>query len=204
MWRMFTLLCIIKIHFAQCWIMQKTFGNAAKEVLKRTTHWAAFYFTNPMSWYPVPERAMFLSAMPVILPLSAVPMTLRACKFWGTGHKRLVLQCVSALSDKRQEWQEPAPCLPTSTRKRCDRVSQSPLDAPGNNGETKPKKQTRKTAYWSTIKAVAKIWMTSHFPLKTTRPTLMLVEFRRWIAREHFCLKRFYVSEELFVSIAKL
>ena len=30
-----------------------------------------------------------------------------------------MLQCVSALSDKRQQWQEPEPCLPTSTRERC-------------------------------------------------------------------------------------
>jgi len=44
----------------------RNFGNAAKEGLKRTTHWAAIYFTNPKSWYPVPERAVFLSAMPVI------------------------------------------------------------------------------------------------------------------------------------------
>ena len=53
----------------------RNFGNAAKEGLKRTTHWAAIYFTNPKSWYPVPERAMFLSAMPVIQPLPSVPMT---------------------------------------------------------------------------------------------------------------------------------
>ena len=52
-----------------------SYGNAAKEGLKRTTHWAAIYFTNPKSWYPVPERAMFLSAMPVIQPLPAVLMT---------------------------------------------------------------------------------------------------------------------------------
>lgn len=53
----------------------RNFGNAAKEGIKRTTHWAAIYFTNPKSWYPVSERAMFLSAMPVIQPLPAVPMT---------------------------------------------------------------------------------------------------------------------------------
>lgn len=53
----------------------RNFGNAATEGIKRTTHWAAIYFTNPKSWYPVPERAMFLSARPVIQPLPAVPMT---------------------------------------------------------------------------------------------------------------------------------
>ena len=45
----------------------RNFGNAAKEVLKRTTHWAVIYFTNPK--YPVPKHAMFLSSIP------AVPMT---------------------------------------------------------------------------------------------------------------------------------
>ena len=74
MWRIFTLLCTIKIHFAQCWFIQET-RNAAKEGLKGTTHWAVIYFTNPKSWYPVPERAMCLLAMPVIQPLPAVPMT---------------------------------------------------------------------------------------------------------------------------------
>ena len=52
----------------------RNFGNSAKEGLKRTSHWAAYYFTNPKSWYPVPERAMFLSAIPVMQPLPPVPM----------------------------------------------------------------------------------------------------------------------------------
>ncbi|PFX32698.1 hypothetical protein AWC38_SpisGene2475 [Stylophora pistillata] len=53
----------------------RNFGNGAKGGIKRTTHWAAIYFTNPKSWYPVPERAVFLSAIPVTQPLPAVPMT---------------------------------------------------------------------------------------------------------------------------------
>lgn len=53
----------------------RNFGNAAKEGIKRTTHWAAYYFTNPKSWYPVPERSMVLSDMPVMQPLPPVPMT---------------------------------------------------------------------------------------------------------------------------------
>ena len=70
-------------------------------------------------------------------------------------------------------------------RERCDRVS---------HGETKPKKQTRKTAYWSTIQAVAKIWMTSHFRLTTTRPTMMLHGGIPSLGSEAtFCFKRFYV-----------
>ena len=38
----------------------RNFGNAAKKSLKRATHWAAYYFTNPNAWYPVPERVMIL------------------------------------------------------------------------------------------------------------------------------------------------
>ena len=40
----------------------------------RTTHWAAYYLTNPNSWYSVPERARILSAIPAIQPLPPVPM----------------------------------------------------------------------------------------------------------------------------------
>ena len=52
----------------------RNFASAAKEGLKRTSHWAAHYFINPKSWYPVPERAMVLSAIPVMQPLPPVPM----------------------------------------------------------------------------------------------------------------------------------
>ena len=44
----------------------KNFGNAAKEGLKRKIHWAAYYFTNPNSWYPVLELTVMLSAIPAI------------------------------------------------------------------------------------------------------------------------------------------
>ena len=45
-----------------------------KEGLKKMSHWAAYYFTNPKSWYPVPEPVTFLSATPVMQPLTPVPM----------------------------------------------------------------------------------------------------------------------------------
>ena len=125
----------------------KNFGNAAKDGLKKTTHWATIYFRNPKSCYPMPERAMFLSAKPVIQPFSAVPMTPRCVQvltgwaqtFGAAARQRSVRQ-ETAMS------REPEPCLPIFITERCDRVSQSSLNAPGNNGETKPKKQTRKTA----------------------------------------------------------
>ena len=51
-----------------CTILQysRNFGNAVKESLKRTNHWAAFYYMNPKSWYPVPERASRLLTIPLI------------------------------------------------------------------------------------------------------------------------------------------
>ena len=44
----------------------------------------------------------------------------------------------------------------------------------------------------------------SHFLLITTRHTMMLLEFLRWIARQLFCLERFHVSGELFASAAEI
>lgn len=32
----------------------------------KTTNWAAIYFTNPQSWYPVPDRAVSLFEIPLI------------------------------------------------------------------------------------------------------------------------------------------
>ena len=64
----------------------RNFGNAAKEGLKRSTHWSAHYFTNRKSWYPVPERAMNLSAIPVLPPLPAIPMApqgIQAMRDWA-------------------------------------------------------------------------------------------------------------------------
>ena len=39
--------------------------NLAKEGSKGTTQWVAYYFTNLKPWYPAPESAMILSAIPV-------------------------------------------------------------------------------------------------------------------------------------------
>ena len=52
----------------------RNFGNATKEGLKRGTNWAAYYFSNPNSWYPLFERAMILSAILVIQPLTPALM----------------------------------------------------------------------------------------------------------------------------------
>ena len=46
---------------------QRNFGNAAKEGVKRATHRAVYYITDPNSWYPVPERAVILTAIPAVV-----------------------------------------------------------------------------------------------------------------------------------------
>lgn len=38
----------------------RDFGNTMHESLKRTTNWAAFYFTHAESYYPVPENKIVL------------------------------------------------------------------------------------------------------------------------------------------------
>ena len=48
----------------------RNFGNTVKESVKKTTKWAAFYFTNQRSWYPVPNRAAPLFEIPLAPQLS--------------------------------------------------------------------------------------------------------------------------------------
>ena len=62
------------------------FGDAAKEGLQRKTHWAAYYFTNPNSWYPVLQLAMILSAIPAIQPLLLIlmaPHSIQKVRDWA-------------------------------------------------------------------------------------------------------------------------
>ena len=106
MWKTFTLNIHSVVHHKDplCTVFDyaRNFGNVAKEGVKRTTHWAANYFTNPKSWYPVPERTMVLSDMPVMQPLRLFRWHHNACKAWGTGRKRLVLQYVNDLLDMQE------------------------------------------------------------------------------------------------------
>ena len=50
------------------------FGNTAKEGLKRTTRWAALYFTNKKSYYPVPSNSISFWDIPFLPPLPTVQM----------------------------------------------------------------------------------------------------------------------------------
>ena len=83
----------------------RNLGNVAKEGSMRTTHWAAYYFTNPNSWYPVPERV----GDPLGHTIHFNHYHLcrwhhRAYRRLGTGRKHLLQQCVSSLSDRKQRW----------------------------------------------------------------------------------------------------
>ena len=50
-----------------CTVLEYTrnFGNTVKESVMKTTTWAAFYFTHPKSWYPVPDHAVSLFEIPL-------------------------------------------------------------------------------------------------------------------------------------------
>ena len=50
----------------------RDFGSTAKESLKRTTAWSAYYNTSRGSWYPVPERSLGLFEIPSMSQTSAV------------------------------------------------------------------------------------------------------------------------------------
>ena len=50
------------------------FGNTVKEGLKRTTRWAAHYFTNKRSYYPVPSNSVKFWDIPFLPPLPTVQM----------------------------------------------------------------------------------------------------------------------------------
>ena len=52
----------------------REFGNTAKEGLKRTTQWAAHYFTNKKSYYPVPSNSVSFWDIPFLPPLPTVQM----------------------------------------------------------------------------------------------------------------------------------
>ena len=50
------------------------FGNPVKEGLKRTTLWAAHYFTNKKTYYPVPSNSVRFWDIPFLPPLPTVQM----------------------------------------------------------------------------------------------------------------------------------
>ena len=51
------------------------FGTIVKESIKRTSRWAAKYYTHDRSYYPVPQSAVPLSAVATMAPLPSEGIT---------------------------------------------------------------------------------------------------------------------------------
>ena len=118
---------------------KRNFRNAAKGGLKWTTHWAAYYSTNPKSWYAVPERARILSAIRAIQPLPSVPMAPRSVQKTRDWVQHLVLPCVSILSDRRQRWQELELLIVPLSERNSARSASNALTSRSSKKKTKRK-----------------------------------------------------------------
>ena len=67
----------------------RNFGNVVKEGLKRTTTWAAFYYTNPKSWYPVPDRSISfynIPLMPHLPPKTMISPDIKTMRDWAQAY----------------------------------------------------------------------------------------------------------------------
>ena len=64
--------CPSVVHHLLCAVLEyaRNFGHTVKESVKKIMNWAAFYFTNQKSWYPVPDRAASLFEIPLAPQLS--------------------------------------------------------------------------------------------------------------------------------------
>ena len=154
---------------------QRNFGNATKEGVERATHRAVYYITDPNSWYPVPERAVILTAIPAIVNrYHQYRWHHRACRSWGTGHK--------------QRWQELEFPRRTSIRELFSPTNRSASNAltSRSNKKTVGNETKRKMECLSTI------------------PRVMMVTFHLWKERLIFTSEEVPASEEVFVSTAEL
>ena len=73
----------------------RDFGNSMHESLKRTTNWAAYYFTHPQSYYPVPENKIALHDIPKMkqLPVEVMPQNDQiVMREWAQEHGKAVRQ----------------------------------------------------------------------------------------------------------------
>ena len=71
------------------------FNMPGKESLKRANYWAAFYYTNPKSWYPVPETASRLATIPLMeaeRPTAISPQDAQTMKDWADAYGTSVRQ----------------------------------------------------------------------------------------------------------------
>ena len=86
-------------HFKHptCTVLEyaRDFGNTMHESLKRTTNWAAFYFTHAESYYPVPENKIALEDIPKMKQLPVKTMSKsdqRTMREWAQEHGKAVRQ----------------------------------------------------------------------------------------------------------------
>ena len=62
---------LVSTAFLYAW----DFGTTAKEGLKRTVYWSAYYYISPGSWYMVPDRSLGLFDIPAMQQPPAVTST---------------------------------------------------------------------------------------------------------------------------------
>ena len=71
------------------------FGSTAKENLKRTTVWSAYYYTSRGLWYPVPERSLAMFEIPSMSQTSVVKASkyeFSVMREWARAHGSSVRQ----------------------------------------------------------------------------------------------------------------
>lgn len=97
----------------------RNFGTTVKESVKKTTNWAAFYYTKPKPWYPVPDRAASLSGIPLApqLPPAVIStQDVRLMKEWAHAFGAAVRQKTVRQEEMIASWLEQEVCPISSTR----------------------------------------------------------------------------------------
>ena len=165
----------------------RNFGNVTQGLM-RTIHWAAYYLTNPNPWYPVPEHARILSAIPAIQPLPPVPKAPQSIQKMRDLAETFVA-AVRQLSVKQETTMARAG---TSRRtfirekfSRSNRSASNALTSRRSSKKTAGNKTKMKMEYWSTI------------------PRVMMT-FHLWNERLIFTSEEIPASEEVFASTEEL
>ena len=66
-------------------------GSTAKESLKQTTAWSAYYYTSRGLWYPVPERSLAMFEIPSMSQTSVVKASKGEISMIGSGQDHMDL-----------------------------------------------------------------------------------------------------------------
>ena len=154
----------------------RNFGDAAKEGLKGTTRWVAYYFTNPKSWYPVPKRTTIL---PYRCSINFITCTNSTTEHTEDERLSANIWCSSASGGRR-----------TSIRQKFSRVNRSASKSLTLRSSKKNKKtdeEENEILEYNSL-PVMKNRM-NHF--RTTRPHVMMVSLS--LEREtHSLRERFF------------